>query len=147
MFYIFNNNNECVASCSFEPNLEDLESRSEICVESESIANLGDIYADGNIITGKKIEQVVDYESKARGIRDALRCQLDNYLKPASTISDELVTQEQKDILINDSLLLARWPATTDWPYIPLPELSELANTLLDNPVWTYPMEEFIDGN
>lgn len=86
-------------------------------------------------------------EVSGRSLRNTLRNKLDNYLKPSSTIDDELVTEEQKTILINDSLLLARWPATTNWPYISLPELSELAKTLLNNPAWTYPTEASTDGN
>lgn len=146
MFYIFNKDNMCIASCSFEPDSEDLVSRQEFFIESEEKVSLGSTYGNG-IITENKVIEPVDYELTARNYRNFLRNQLDNYLKPASTIDDELVIEDQKTTLINDSLLLARWPATTGWPYILLPELSELANTLLKNPAWTYPMEAYTDGN
>ncbi|UNY40393.1 tail fiber assembly protein [Pseudaeromonas phage vB_PpeM_ KLEP7] len=146
MFYIFNDKNKCIASCSFEPNIEDLESRSEFCLESETFVDVGYIYDNGTF-REDKVEDLTNYETKARNYRNTLRNKLDNYLKPASTINDELVTQEQKDILINDSLLLARWPVSIGWPYVNLPELSDLCNTLLNNPVWIYPMEELTDGN
>lgn len=146
MFYIFNKDNMCIASCGFEPNIEDLESRSEFCVESEAFVGIGYIYDNGTF-RQDKVEELINYEIKARNYRNVLRNKLDNYLKSASTIDDELVTEEQKTTLINDSLLLARWPATVGWPYISLPELSDLANTLLNNPVWTYPTEDSTDGN
>ena len=147
MFYIFNNKNECVASCSFLPDEEDLSSRLEFFIETEDKVSIGDKCIDGNIIVQDPAPLVIDYEVKARFYRNTLRNQLDYYLKPASTIADELVTEEQKTTLINDSLLLARWPAAVGWPYIQLPELSQLSKTLLNNPVWTYPTEELIDGN
>ena len=100
-----------------------------------------------NLITKVITKPKEAIELTARSFRNSLRNQLDTCLKPASTINDELVTEEQKTTLINDSLLLARWPATTDWPYISLPELSELAKTLLNNPAWAYPMEASTDGN
>lgn len=146
MFYIFNSNNVCIASCSFEPNMEDLDSRKEFCIESESIANLGDTYVDG-IITKSKVEQAVDYKNKARAFRNTLRDKIDDYIKPASTINDERVTEEQKSLLINDSVLLARWPTCEGWPSIALPALSELSVTLLNNPIWIYPIGGSADGN
>lgn len=135
MFYIFNAKNKCIASCGFEPNIEDLESRSEFCVESEAFVGMGYIYDNGTF-RQDKVEESINYEKKARNYRNVLRNKLDNYLKPASTIGDDLVTQEQKDILINDSLLLARWPSTEGWPYVPLPVLSDIALKILNNPVW-----------
>lgn len=147
MFYIFNDQNICIASCSFEPNTEDLESRSEFCVESETFVGIGYIYDNGTI-RQDRVEELVDYGVKARAYRNSLRNKIDTYLKPSSTINDELVTEDQKIILIEDSLLLARWPATVGWPYIPLPHLSDLANSLLNNPTWIYPtIEGPTDGN
>ena len=135
MYYIFNNKNKCITSCDFEPNIEDIESRNEFCIESDVFISIGDIYGDGTV-QKDKVEELINYETKARNYRNVLRNKLDIYLKPASTIADDLVTQEQKDILINDSLLLARWPSTEGWPYVPLPVLSDITLKILNNPVW-----------
>lgn len=91
-----------------------------------------------NLIT--KVNEVTkeSLEVSGRSLRNTLRNKLDNYLKPASTIEDQLVTEEQKTTLINDSLLLARWPATVGWPYISLPELSDTALDILGNPTWEF---------
>ena len=137
MFYIFNDKNICVASCSIEPDKEDLETRSEFYIEYEDLIKLGSTYNEGTIIFPED-NKVIDYELEARVFRNSLRDKIDNYLKPASTVNDELVTEEQKNTLINDSLLLARWPSTEGWPYIQLPEISTLANSLLGNPVWSF---------
>lgn len=137
MFYIFNNKNKCVSSCSFPPNKEDLESRQEFYIENEEKISLGSIYESGVIVENKQ-NQIIDYELRAKGYRNFLRNQLDIYLLPSSTINDMLVTEEQKDILIQDSVLLARWPSNEGWPYIPLPILSPLCNELLNNPVWEF---------
>lgn len=144
MFYILNQDSVCVSTCSVEPDKNDLEQRNRSCIEFSGVIDIGDIYKEGVV---EKQKTVVDYTVKARAYRDILRDQIDNYLKPASTLDDAIVTEEQKNTLINDSLLLARWPAQEGWPYIQLPELSELAIKLLNNPVWTYPAEESTDGN
>lgn len=81
----------------------------------------------------------VDYETKARNLRNLLRTKIDKYLLPASTIGDILVTEEQKQTLIQDSLLLASWPVTKGWPYINLPALSDLCQSLITIPLWDYP--------
>ncbi len=80
----------------------------------------------------------VDYETKARDLRNLLRTKIDKYLLPASTIGDILVTEEQKQTLIRDSLLLAAWPATDGWPYIGLPTLSDLCQSIITTPAWSY---------
>lgn len=144
MFYVLNEDGVCVSTCSVEPDKGDLEQRNRNYIEFDGVVNIGDKYNNGVV---EKQETVVDYITLARNYRNSLRNKIDDYLKPTSTLNDELITTEQKDILIKDSLLLARWPATACWPYIQLPELSELSNNLLNNPVWTYPMEKPADGN
>ena len=74
----------------------------------------------------------------ARALRNKLRDNIDLFLRPASTIKDSIVTQEVKDQLIEDSILLARWPSTEGWPFVPLPPLSDTALELLGNPVWEF---------
>ena len=91
------------------------------------------------VLEPREITITVDYESKARKLRNSLRSEIDNYLLPSSTINDILVTDEQKQILIQDSVLLAGWPAAEGWPYIPFPVLSELCQSLITIPSWTYP--------
>ena len=90
-------------------------------------------FVDGDFVLN------VDYETKARNLRNLLRTKIDKYLLPASTIGDILVTEEQKQTLIQDSLLLASWPVTKGWPYINLPALSDLCQSLITIPLWDYP--------
>ena len=84
----------------------------------------------------------IDYKTRAREIRNLLRDKIDKFLLPSSTINDTLVTEEQKQTLIQDSLLLAAWPATEYWPYVPFPVLSELCQSLITIPSWTYPEQQ-----
>ena len=136
MFYIFNAENKCIGYCGAEPNLEDLATRGEYVVESEASYSIGATFENETIVEPITI---VDYESLARTLRNSIRNKIDKYLLPASTINDILVTEEQKQTLIQDSLLLAAWPATGSWPYIPFPVLSELCQSLITIPSWTYP--------
>lgn len=136
MFYIFNSSNVCIGTCNFEPDKEDLKSRGEFFVQSDNYHKLGSIYSDSQI---NEVIVSVDYTAKARSLRDSLRDSIDKFLLPSSTISDVLVTEDQKNTLIQDSLLLAKWPSTDNWPYIPLPILSELCVTSINVPDWAYP--------
>ena len=135
MFYIFNSSNVCIGTCNFEPDKEDLKSRDEFFVQSDNYHNLGSIYSDNQI---NEVIVSIDYTAKARSLRDSLRDSIDKFLLPSSTIEDVLVTEEQKNTLIQDSLLLAKWPAQEGWPYIPLPVLSELCVSLITIPDWVY---------
>ena len=139
MFYIFNAENKCIGYCGAEPNLEDLATRNEYVVESEASYSIGATFENETIVEPVTI---VDYESLARTLRNSIRNNIDKYLLPASTINDILVTEEQKQTLIQDSLLLAAWPATGSWPYVPFPVLSELCQSLITIPSWTYPEQQ-----
>ena len=139
MYYIFNKNNICICRCDYEPNLEDLATRGEYVVESEASYSIGATFENETIVEPVTI---VDYESLARTLRNSIRNKIDKYLLPASTINDILVTEEQKQTLIQDSLLLAAWPATESWPYVPFPVLSELCQSLITIPSWTYPEQQ-----
>ena len=52
MYYIFNKENKCICSCDYEPNIDDLNTRGEFCIQSNktynSISTL--VYEDGKII-------------------------------------------------------------------------------------------------
>ena len=133
MFYVFNKDNICIAMSDFALNEDDLASRGEYSKELNIKLSIGDSF-----VNNTSIASIKNTERRARNYRNSLRNQLDIYLKPSSTISDELVTEEQKEILIQDSVLLARWPSNEGWPYIPLPILSPLCNVLLNNPVWEF---------
>ena len=133
MFYVFNKDNICIAMSDFALNEDDLASRGEYSKELDIKLSIGDSF-----VNNTSIASIKNTERRARNYRNSLRNQLDIYLKPSSTISDELVTEEQKEILIQDSVLLARWPSNEGWPYIPLPILSPLCNELLNNPVWEF---------
>ena len=135
MFYIFNTENVCIGSCVAEPNLEDLDSRGEYAQELSTPCRIGDSLING-VVTPKVA--TIDYAIKARNLRNSLRNRIDTYLMPAFTIHDTLVTDEQKQTLIADSLVLAAWPATEGWPFVPLPELSPLLHSLITVPIWSY---------
>ena len=133
MFYVFNKDNICIAMSDFALNEDDLASRGEYSKELDINLSIGDSF-----VNNTSIASIQNTERRARNYRDSLRKSLDTYLLPSSTINDMLVTEEQKEILIQDSVLLARWPSNEGWPYIPLPILSSLCNELLDNPVWEF---------
>lgn len=136
MFYIFNSENKCIGFCDYEPNKEDLETRSEFSVESDEQHKINSSYTDG-VISNPIV--VINYEEKARELRDTIRNNIDKFLLPASTIDDILMTDEQKQLLIQDSLLLAKWPSVEGWPYVSLPTLSDLCQSIITIPVWSYP--------
>lgn len=135
MFYIFNAENKCIGYCSAEPNLEDLATRNEYAVESDNSYSIGATFENETIV---EPTVVVDYESLARTLRNSIRNKIDKYLLPASTINDILVTEEQKQTLIADSLALATWTTTAGWPLVSLPELSPLLHSLITVPIWSY---------
>lgn len=137
MFYIFNKNNECIGSCNECPDKKDLDTRGEFYKEYKYEIDIGSIYTSKGITTGEESLDAVS--SRARFLRDKCRKTIDTYLMPASTYKDELVTPEQKESLINDSLLLAKWPSVYGWPYINFPELSSFAVEILgDLIIWKY---------
>lgn len=135
MFYIFNADHVCIGSCGSEPDQDDLGSRGEYATELSGACRLGDALIDG-VVVPKVVP--VDHAAMARNLRNGLRNSIDTYLMPAATINDVLVTDEQKQTLIADSLLLAAWPATAGWPFVPLPSLSDLFHSLITVPVWSY---------
>ena len=133
MFYVFNKDNICIAMSDFALNEDDLISRGEYSKELDIKLSIGDSF-----VNNTSVASIKNTERRARNYRNSLRNQLDTYLKPSSTINDELVTEEQKEILIQDSVLLARWPSNEGWPHIQLPILSPLCNDLLNNPIWEF---------
>ena len=133
MFYVFNKDNICIAMSDFALNEDDLASRGEYSKELDINLSIGDSF-----VNNTSIASIQNTERRARNYRDSLRKSLDTYLLPSSTINDMLVTEEQKEILIQDSVLLARWPSNEGWPYIQLPILSPLCNDLLNNPIWEF---------
>lgn len=136
MFHIFNTENVCIGTCSAEPNLDDLRSRGEYALELTEPCAVGDSLVDGAVT--RKATPPRDIGADARLLRNNLRSKIDTYLMPAATIHDAQVTDEQKQTLIADSLLLAAWPTTVGWPLVPLPELSPLLHSLITVPNWSY---------
>lgn len=133
MYYLFNNS---TLKCILSSKTEIIPEASQFVKENSVEFGITYLYWDNinNIFSVKLPEDELDY--KAREIRNNIRSQIDSFIQPASTYKDELVTQENKDKLIQDSLLLARWPSTKDWPNIALPELSDYANKVLTIPQW-----------
>lgn len=68
MFLIFDRLNKCIASCSSEPNRDDLDSRQEFCIECniEDINNLQYEYKDNKVI---KIEIKQTIEQRIEEIK------------------------------------------------------------------------------
>ncbi len=136
MFYIFNANNVCVCYCQSKPDIEDLATRNEYYVENENSYIIGSYFKNETIV---EPINTIDYKTLARNLRNSIRNKIDKFLLPAATINDVLVTEDQKQILIQDSLLLAAWPVTDGWPYVNLPSLSDLCQSLITIPLWDYP--------
>lgn len=141
MFYIFNFNNLCIGHCDSLPDADDLKSRSEYSVETLHECGIGWVREGDSFSRPNPVLVEIDYTVKARLLRDTLRNSIDKFLLPASTISDTLVTEDQKNTLIQDSLSLAQWPAQEGWPYIILPELSDLCKSIMTLPEWSYPIQ------
>lgn len=76
MRYIFNSNGKCVATCDYEPNLEDLASRGEVVVESETAYQLAEIKLVSGVITPKAIPQPTQ-EEIIKSYTDKVQAHLD----------------------------------------------------------------------
>ena len=76
MKYIFNSNGKCVASCDYEPNAEDLASRGEVAVESETNYQLSEIELVCGVITSKAIPQPTQ-EEIIKSYTDKVQAHLD----------------------------------------------------------------------
>lgn len=145
MYYIFNKNNKCIASCDFEPNSEDLETRDEFFREfKDKVVPVGSTINEEDIITLPQ-EYPVDYTIPARRLRNNIRAKIDIYVLPTSTYKDVLVSEGQKQDLIQDSLKLASWPKTENWPYCPLPALSTTSKEIIGDFSWDYPETETVE--
>ena len=140
MFYIFNENHVCIGFCDSAPDEHDLSTRSEHCRELQTHVKIGDIL-EGDELIKPPVSQVpeVDYTQLATALKDKLRSNIDLYVLPTSTIGENLVTEEQKATLVQDSLLLARWPSISNWPFVDLPNLSDLTKSIIQVPAWDYP--------
>lgn len=68
MFYIFNKKNKCICSCDYEPNIDDLNTRGEFCIESDktynSISTL--VYEDGKIIEKELPQKNLQIEKESK---------------------------------------------------------------------------------
>jgi len=132
MFYLFNSDLKCIklSATKITP------ANNEFIKELSNVFAIDYLYWDVVNDTFKFILPEDDPKEVATTIRNNLRSQIDMFLMPAATYKDEFVTDEEKALLKNDSLLLARWPTTTGWPNIKLPTLSSFANKVLDIPEW-----------
>ena len=74
MFYIFDKNNECIASCSFEPDLEDLKSRDETLLEFDSdIADLSILRNDnGKIKLIEHSDKELSFDEVVKNVREKI---------------------------------------------------------------------------
>lgn len=71
MFYVFNKEGYCVASCNYEPDREDLSSRGEFFVTNNEVYNIVKIkYQDGKIVS------IPDIEPTLREIKDKKNIEL-----------------------------------------------------------------------
>ena len=121
---------------------EDLVEISEEDYEKFKNGGFGEsVILEGSRLVANPINATIDYCIEARALRNSLRDKIDKYLLPSATREDMLITEEQKNILIQDSLTLAKWPSTKNWPYVDLPTLSELCTSLITIPEWSYPTQ------
>ena len=60
MYYIFNKSGECVSSCDFAPNTEDLATRGEIAVKNEQVYDISEIRLAKGKIEKKPAEPAND---------------------------------------------------------------------------------------
>lgn len=60
MYYIFNKSGECVSSCDFAPNTEDLATRGEMAVKSERVYDISEIRLTKGEIEKKPTEPAND---------------------------------------------------------------------------------------
>ena len=69
MYYIFNQLNICIGSCSILPDKDDLATRNEYCIELDTAA-LGDVYSDSGVTTPIKElnREQIEIESKSRRV-------------------------------------------------------------------------------
>jgi hypothetical protein len=132
MYYLFDSTLKCINSSETEITAGE----GQLVKEKTNVFNITYLWWDNteNNFVVKLPEDELDY--KARVVRDTLRSNIDMFLLPAATYKNELVLQENKDKLIQDSLLLAQWPSKNGWPDIALPALSDYANSVLTIPVW-----------
>lgn len=74
MFYIFDKNNECIASCSFEPNSEDLKSRGETLLEFDSdISDLSILRNDnGKIKLIEHLNEELSFDEVIKNVKEKI---------------------------------------------------------------------------
>jgi len=72
----------------------------------------------------------------ARKYRNSLRDAIDVFLRPAATYKDVLISEQMRQDLIADSVALACWPKTNNWPDVALPELSPTFKELIGDVEW-----------
>lgn len=76
MFYIFNKNNECIAAASGLPDIDDLKTRDEICIESDIDVPSIDFLKNNNgkieICPVEEKKQVQTFEEKLEEIRNKI---------------------------------------------------------------------------
>ena len=85
MKYIFNSNGKCVASCNYEPNAEDLASRGEGVVESETAYQLSEIELVGGVITPVVVpEHIPTHEEIIKLYTEKVQTHLDSTAKTSN---------------------------------------------------------------
>lgn len=58
MYYIFNQENKCICSCDYEPNIDDLKTRGEFCIQSDkTYSSISTLFYDGGEIIEKELPQ------------------------------------------------------------------------------------------
>ena len=70
MWYIFKDLT-CVVSCDSEPNHEDLESRGEMAIESDTVIDISSIVLNDGVVT-QKVEAVLTADEIKKNELDAL---------------------------------------------------------------------------
>ena len=82
MRYIFNSNGKCIASCDYEPNLDDLASRGEVAVEGETDYQLSEIELINGVIKPVVVpEHIPTHEEIIKLYTEKVQTHLDSTAK------------------------------------------------------------------
>lgn len=110
MYYIFDKNGLCVASCTSEPDKNDLDSRNEQFIEDDSIYDISKIKLENGAIVEKPETEEEVYQKEAEKVRNSLETRALNSMMMVLNGSGDLATlqteyQDELNSVSNDVAL------------------------------------------
>jgi hypothetical protein len=114
-YYIFNNAGRCMASCSAEPNQDDLDEREEIAVEDDRLLDITTLmYLDGVLeVTPPKPLPLPVQLQRAIKLANEIIAPLSSAVALGDATQDERALLEQWQ---RYSVALMRLPQQAGWP-------------------------------